>query len=354
MKKPIRFNLQFQNGEGSVQIRNLDDLEENMNLNDLLDSFLSGDLERWLRQRDEHERANAIAGIAPNDEKETLLKLFDVLNLGFPESEIKDIVGRFIHQKAVAQARSMILASAEEIRELDVSISNDPQIKVFNISRFEKYKQLKEQIKSLDEIKLSAYKPLIKELTEDYADYFEIDCVNFYYEMYDADCPLPILALLMDSRWASFYNDLCFDYQRFVDDKCSQTLPINRNGIIIQQKMTCGERFYKAGYSCPHAFLRFWKIYDRDLSCLIDGVNNLHDNPDKPVKWIDRNMIPTAWKRLVPQEKKVMILHCGRNIEIEHDSIASKEIPFSYGLKYHRSDWRDFDEDNVLIFLPFD
>ncbi len=368
MKKPIRFNLQFHNGEESVQIRNLDDLEENMNLNDLLDSFLSGDLERWLIQRSETDRAKLISYLEHNDDEETLFKLFEALDLGFPESEIKDIVGCYIHQKAVAQARSMISASAEEIRESDVSISNDPQIKVFNTSRFEEYKQLKEQIKSLDKYQLPAYKPLIDVLISDYPDYFEIDCVNFYYEMYEAKCPLAILTLLMNSKWKSFYEGICFPKQErsvrafYVGynhkDAYQQTLPVNRTDVMSLVEVNRCLPFITAGYNRPKPYLFFWEeTEDGKLlySDLIDNANEMRDNPEKPFKWIDNNsnVISDNWKRLLPKEKKVLIVHRGANLQIQFDSDPANDS-FNCGLKCYRSGYRNCLADNVLIFLPFD
>ena len=207
MKKPIRFNLRFQNGKESVQIRNLDDLEENMNINDLLDSFLSCDLERWLRQRNENKRADAISKLEHNDEEETLLKLFEVLDLGFSESEIKDSIGGYAHQKAMLQTHLLDDGKGsndgKDASKTIPDLAPKDSLQLFYVNniiddRKEKYKQLKERIKNVPlNSNFSSHKALIDELLNDYPVFFELDWISFFYEMLPQH-DFPIFHLEMD------------------------------------------------------------------------------------------------------------------------------------------------------------
>ena len=193
IKKPIRYNLRFQNEKEPVQIRNLDDLAENMNINDLIDSFLSGDLENWLRDRSEIDRAEKVSDLVHNDNEETLLKLFEVLDLGFSESEIKDSIGGYAHQKAMLQTHLLDDGKGsddgKDASKTIPDLAPKDSLQLFYVNniiddRKEKYKQLKERIKNVPlNSNFSSHKALIDELLNDYPVFFELDWISFFYEM---------------------------------------------------------------------------------------------------------------------------------------------------------------------------
>ena len=331
IRKPIRFNLQFYNGKESVPIRNLDDLTENMNIDDLVDSFLSGDLERWLRTLNETERADKVSKLDHNDKEKTLLNLFHALNLEFPESDVKETVVRYLHQKAMAQARAAISNSSPDAKQPShvSKTTESAQIRVFNESRLNDYKQLKERLNYLNSQKLSSYKSLVSKLTNDYPDYLELDSAGLIRKVKRGNSPLVLLNLLMNPKW----NPVFSSYAR-------------------------GSFF--VGYSKPNANLFF---IEENISYLLDEMNVVQDNPEKPVKWIDiryKHVSFNFWQKIVPEDKKVIVIHCGANIDIKPgDYSGSEEKPtvtkfgIINGLQCLHSGLRNSHTENILVFMVF-
>ena len=251
MKKPIRFNLRFQNGKESVQIRNLDDLEENMNINDLLDSFLSCDLERWLRQRNETERADKISKLEHNDDEETLLRLFEFLDLGYSESEIKDSIGGYAHQKEKMRAHLLDDGKESDYGKDASKTIPDPAPKnnlqllyINNIieDRKEKYKELKERIKNVPlHSNFSSHKALIDELLNDYSVFFELDWISFFYEM-------------LPERNNSFLPYISYDYEKAAEEGKLRDV-LNKSDLSDSQKNEVEQYFTQTNSGLTAIFL---------------------------------------------------------------------------------------------------
>ena len=377
MKKPIRFNLQFQNGKESVQIRNLDDLEENMNINDLLDSFLSCDLERWLRQRNEIKRADAISKLEHNDDEETLLKLFEALDVGFSEAETKDIIGRYTHQKTMAQghvemqgktcdttshANSDFNRDAKPVLGIQ---NNSLQISSFNENRFEQYKQLKERIKYMPKnSSFSSHKNLIDELLNDYSDYFELDWFSFFFEMlpkkgdYCYGGLMAIFILWSYSQWHLYFSLLIeystqysksFDLKDLIDYKSekdhSHDLPdsfrrsllhfTGINGDIEEEGPHFRDDFGENSVSSFDFYLN--EEGEISLARFFDKLNEMNDDSERPIKLIcaaSGDWEKNEWITLVPQGKKVFVLYKGWGIELDSDGTKKPDIKIYDGLKF--------------------
>lgn len=87
MAKCIKFNLKF----NDKQIRTIEDLQENFSIEDVLDYYHNGLLERWLKVRGYSEKYD-ISKIKSDNDIDIIMELIKIFDVSKDENEIKESV----------------------------------------------------------------------------------------------------------------------------------------------------------------------------------------------------------------------------------------------------------------------
>ena len=366
MKKPLRFNLLFRDGP----VATLDDLEEKMNINDLCACFQSGDLERWLRTRGESERADGVSLLEKNDGKETLLKLFGVLELGFHEDEVQEIVESYESQKKLAQIREELTSSTPAGRsKKTIAKAGAPvpeaDMGEFYLNRLKEYWQLVRKINSYtEEEDFPIIKPLVEGLFDLYPDYVQFDGVRFISSNAFAG-----FAVMMNLKLRSLF---CSDR-----DENREVAPADDDyGDDIEQREDDDDSFLS--HRNNSALPRFYSVsYDKDGAGLFLKTGGRNDEnmwwfpipttrktsgyecseSRSLFKFISvRDIDDSDWRKMVSKGKRVMILSSGGNIELRGDYVTPEEeqMPIIDNPEFRRIRFTNAYSDSALFYMEVD
>lgn len=194
--KNIRFNLKFFNGQGGFDsVRSLAELQDKFNLDDLYEYFLSGQLELWLRCHGEDVVADRVAVLAKEaDVHVQISKLFDALCFDFDQNEKEAAIASYLFPLEFLKRRATLGDSIKKISDAVVSDFSEYNKKLgFLIEHHEDF---------------TAVKTGVKELLKHHAEQFKIDYMRFYDVMVQ-QCPLAVLAVLMDKRYREYFLPSC-------------------------------------------------------------------------------------------------------------------------------------------------
>ena len=366
MKRPIRFNLLFQDGP----IASLTDLEEKMNINDLCACFQSGDLERWLRTRGESKRADEVSELEKNDKKETLLKLFDAMSLEFSEDEVLEIVNSYESQKKLAQIREELTSSVpagknkKTVAKAGVPVSG-ADMGTFYQNRLKEYRQLVRKINSYtEEEDFPMVKPLVEGLFDLYPDYVQFDGLRLI-----STNAFAAFAVMMNLKLRSFFcsaenakrgeasaNDYYDDDIEQREDDDDNYLPIrNHNGL---------PEFYSVSYDKVEAglFLRVGGRNDKKkcwfpIPTTRKNMGYECSGSNSHFRFISvRDIDDTEWRQIASKGKRVMILFCGDNIELRGDYITPEEeqMPIIDTPEFRRVRFTNTYMDSALFYMEAD
>lgn len=197
--KTIRFNLMFHNGDKTVQVRSLKDLENNMNINDLYDYFCSGQLERWLAVHGQEEKAGKVselrAKLQDQSAEDTLFDLIKGLGLDFEDEEINNAIASFTYPQKVMKQR-------QEFFEKRNSIKN--KIK----KEFDGYYDLVKSIPSNYKEEESDFwrktRETVRTILKEYPEQFKLDFMRFF-DIMKYNNKFAILAVLLEEPWRDYY-----------------------------------------------------------------------------------------------------------------------------------------------------
>ena len=207
------------------------------------------------------------------------------------------------------------------------------------MDRFQQYQQLKKSLADKPKDYLFVLQT-VRAIRRDYADYFPLDYINFYAEMYRAKCPFAVFVALMVPEW----NTLCRRILRceWVDGNCAHlcAAPLKWMFLLLSNEEKynedlittigcrgCGrnEEIRKQIRRFLQSFGEFFKysfnpvtfsIWDENYLDLLDTSWN-RGNPVKPVKLISvYGQRIEGWQEVVPAGKRVLILFCGTQLEI--------------------------------------
>lgn len=189
--KPIRFNMQFDNGgKAPDQIRSLDDLKNKMNINDLYEYYSMGTLERWLEVHGETDKAALIRKLDKLDPVHVLNRIFEILGFRDEDNQIDNAIKDYLLHR-------MIL----EKKQKTESVCKTLKIKVKQ--EINAYEELKKRIiENKDDF--SQVKCDVKGLLKNYSALFELDYINFF-ETMSKECPLAVFAALMNDLGREYY-----------------------------------------------------------------------------------------------------------------------------------------------------
>ena len=179
MTKTIKFNL-IVDGK---PIRNLDELRENFNIEDVLAFYRNGLLSRWLESRDLTEEFSELKTIS-EDDVEAAKELCKIFHGNFTNQQIEMAAYPFAFRR-------------KHIERLEHHESSDAKIREVIRTYHENYTKL---LSSIEE--RSADYPFIKSaIAEIFSHYFELYILDAraFYDRFIKTHPLVILAVLANT-----------------------------------------------------------------------------------------------------------------------------------------------------------
>lgn len=179
MTKTIKFNL-IVDGK---PIRNLDELRENFNIEDVLAFYRNGLLSRWLESRDLTEEFSELKTI-PEDDVDAAKALCKIFHSNFTNQQIEMAAYPFAFRR-------------KHIERLEHHESSDAKIREVIRTYHENYSKL---LSSIEE--RSADYPFIKSaIAEMFSHYFELYILDAraFYDRFIKSHPLVILAVLANT-----------------------------------------------------------------------------------------------------------------------------------------------------------
>ncbi len=189
MVKTIKFNLVCDN----YQVRTLEDLRNHFSIEDVLQYYRDGVLEKWLFVRGYINELNAIKQIANSSPLDIINSLVGIFKVEEDPEKIQ------YSTSIIKYREDRILAIENESEKLSNSNSLYREY-------FDRYEKLTKDIldSPKDKVRIQA---AITEIVNQYSWIFNIDYRNFFYKVRDTS-PLAILCLLMNPYTRKYYiND---------------------------------------------------------------------------------------------------------------------------------------------------
>ena len=169
------------------------------------------------------------------------------------------------------------------------------------MERLQHYQQLKQSLAGNPK-DFAFVLQCVRTIQRDFVDYLHLDYKTFYPAICEAKCPFAVFAALMDPEWnAIFRSILKFEWR---GDSNSRSLFVRYEGRF--------DRLYAYAFN-PVAF----SALNDDYLDLLDTSWN-RDDPAKPIKHISVYAQSIEnWHPIVPSGKRVLILHCGKEIQVK-------------------------------------
>ena len=187
MAKEIKFNLIVD----ETPVRDIAGLQDNFCIEDVLELYRKGVLEKWLCVRGFKEELKKLAEVKPDD-KDLAYKLADVFDVGIPADRMNEAM----YSLRFYEKRTEELMSRE---------SNDQQERNVIDGYHNGYDVLKAQI-AVDSLDMPKLKAIAKEIADKYIALFALDYSRFFGCFVD-DAPLMIFAILMNSHLRDYFLD---------------------------------------------------------------------------------------------------------------------------------------------------
>lgn len=186
MAKTIKFNLVCD----GHQVRTLEDLRNNFCIEDILQYYKDGMLEKWLRVRGYLTELDAMKKIRSDLSQDIIREIIPILGLNISHEAIECAVSTIKYKE------NRILAEEQYMKQKHASDA-------LYARYFKHYESLINDIleNPRDKAKIQA---IIKEIVEEYAWIFKCDYRNFYYKIKDVS-PLAVLCLMMNPYTRKFY-----------------------------------------------------------------------------------------------------------------------------------------------------
>lgn len=203
--KTIKFNLICDD----KSIRTIDDLQNNFVIDDIIEYYHNGLLQRWLRVRGYEKELESVNLINSNlSDGEIIKKLISVFNVEMEESKIEE--GIYIWN---------FCKEREERQNQHKNIEHNREVILNEYSRG--YSDLCEKI-FLNPDDAPLIKSTIANITDNYEPLFGYNHRELFYKLLSKRHKLAILCLLMNEKARKFYLPI-----KRKDDKDQDTLDIN-------------------------------------------------------------------------------------------------------------------------------
>ena len=132
--------LQYFNVDGQ-QVRTLEELRKNFNLEDVLKHFYSGKLQKWLSSHDYKHELDQVKDIASSKKLDVSSKLLDIFKIEYDRKELKHFIEELNQCETLAQQAAVGDSSEQRNTKRTASLS-----KKATSSTYDKYKRLVDEI----------------------------------------------------------------------------------------------------------------------------------------------------------------------------------------------------------------
>jgi len=218
MAKAIKFNLILD----GKPVRDLEGLRENFNIDDILDHYNSGVLQRWLEVREYPEHLKKILDVRSEDELDIVESLIGVFDVVKNSEEVKRALFKFKSKKERELYLDKIEASKIKRNEV-ISSYHENYNKLIN-----------DMIEKADDITFS--KQSLINIFKSYNQLFHVDFERIFTE-FCSKAPFVIFAILMNDS----YRELIMSD----DNKIQKILPLLPIPKVTTKE---GEMFYNVYY----------------------------------------------------------------------------------------------------------
>ena len=179
MAKTIKFNLLLDNNP----VRDIKSLQNNFCINDILEVYENGLLQKWLKVRGFDECLKKVENI--KKESSVIVELIKIFDIQKDDKEIKDSIYSLEFQENRKKSLENFDTKNDDLK-----------------NRIEKYhKEYEELIEAIIEHKenMAFLKVASKEISDKYLKLFELDYKDSY-ELYKGKSPFMIYAILMNDK----------------------------------------------------------------------------------------------------------------------------------------------------------
>ena len=185
MAKTIKFNLLI---DGKY-VRDIESLRENFCINDILEVYKNGLLEKWLKVRGFDDYLSKVEKIdkTSNNSIVELIKIFDM-------EKDNNAIGEAIYSLDFENRKKQKVAEVEK---------SNQKLKDTIESYHKAYEDLKEEILQNKE-NMQYLKTASNEISEKYLKLFQLDYHKFFFN-FKGESPLFIYAILMNEQLKSFW-----------------------------------------------------------------------------------------------------------------------------------------------------
>ena len=320
-------------------VRTIDDLREHFGMEDVLDYYRRGILQRWLKVRGYDAELEAVKQMNATGDAEALTKLIQIFDVEKDPAEIAELIEilKYNEEKAKAaeekkkkEEEEKARAAIEKTENVEEERNNAEEQKMNKDGQnANAVRDMNQYLRLVDTIlenstNKAVIKSAVKEIAEKYRHVFEQDYVNLFYLLYEC-APMAIFVMLS------------FDVMRekYLSDN-SKLSPENTLGIdssqLLRKKWERLTGTYTQSNSSPKTplFLPCILFGNSDKAKLegqLTGLNNLKRNRTafktvldnitqerrlmeilpKDLKEFSENT-SFHWRRLENKEKKCMVL----------------------------------------------
>ena len=217
MAKTIKFNLILDD----KPVRTIEDLRENFSIEDILESYNNGLLQRWLEVRGYSELLEKVNSIKVDSNIEQIQQLINIFDVECDAAKIK-----------------------EGIAILDYIIERKCLLEEYNKSNYKAKSVIDDYHSGYDSIindiienkdNMPKVKANIKEIEENYMGLFNLNYKDLYNNLVD-NAPLAIFAILMDTKMRSYFisSDYSSENTNLIYNKIKEFVT---NKTVLKEKL---------------------------------------------------------------------------------------------------------------------
>lgn len=306
-------------------VRTIDDLREHFGMEDVLDYYRRGILQRWLKVRGYEAELEAVNQIDSKEDSAALTKLIQIFDVEKDPAEIAEFIEilKYNEEKAKAaeekkkkEEEEKARAAIEKTENVEEERNNAEEQKMNKDGQnANAVRDMNQYLRLVDTIlenstNKAVIKSAVKEIAENYRHVFEQDYVNLFYLLYEC-APMAIFVMLS------------FDVMRekyLSDDATREPVPPeNTLGIDLstllknkQQMVATGGPMYMRVEEQLSAFNNL-KKNSPAFATLLDIMlqeSRLKEILPKDLKKFSQNTF-SNWRQLEPKGKKYMIFKVG-------------------------------------------
>lgn len=281
MSKTIKFNLICDH----KPIRTIEDLQENFSIEDVLNYYNNGLLQRWLTVRGYQEELKKVSDINDTDPLSIIQKLIRIFNIASSEADIKN--GLYIMEYHKSQ-----------MKKINDFSKDNAQLREIILTYIGQYAEIIDSIQNHSD-DMPYIKTRLQEIIDNYQTLFRFTYLITLTDLF-MSAPMTILAMLTRKEFRQY----------ILSDE------IFKGATRADIAAVGGLNLMATDEATGH-------FYNRQTLDKILG-NNLK---------IATGATDGYWKDVEPKEKKILVLRAGRNIRIRSAGKTGEEILYNDYMK---------------------